>query len=565
MLPETPAEKPAPDDEVLLAEFLELAFERLRRGETARPADLLAHTPRLINAGERLLGEARELFGAALGLQSRARLLDSVLREQAEQTAAGLVEGEATPDPFPGEFRVVRPLGQGAYGSVWLVEDVQLGRPAALKMVRPGEAPRVSAQLLRQLRDEARLLAAVRHPNVVQIYAWREWRPEGGVPVPCLVLQYVPGGSLAERVRREGPLPWHTAARYVADAAEGLLEVHRAGIVHRDIKPANLLWDSDRDEALLTDFGLSARLAQASGVAGTPFFMAPEAFAGRSGPAMDVYGLAASLFWLVTGFPPFAGVTSAGVLEQARRGLPEADARCVGMPRALEQLIRAGLAADPCRRPELRDFAAALRGGLNQLLADTLSLEAPPDRPAPVRLTLAVSRQAGGRTFVPVAASHPAPERLVRDLKRVPPEPDSAEVFTGQRVRIEAEADRAGYLTVFNVGPTGNLNVLYPDVEGGRITLAEAEAGRPVRLLDIVLTPPAGPERVFALWSQGPLVLDLHELREVAREGQPPVSASYRATRDMKRLKETLRQLGQHEWHVTVLNLNHLPAQEILP
>jgi hypothetical protein len=280
---------------------------------------------------------------------------------------------------------------------------------------------------------------------------------------------------------------------------------------------------------------------------------------------MDVYGLAASLFWLVTGFPPFAALTAAGVLELARRGLPEADARCVGMPRALEQLIRAGLAADPQRRPELRDFAAALRGGLNQLLADTLSLEAAPDRPAPVRLLLAVTRQVAARTFAPVAASHPAPERLVRDLKRVPPEPDSAEVLTGQRVRIEAEADRAGYLTVFNVGPTGNLNVLYPDVDGERITLAGAEADRPVRLLDIVLTPPAGPERVFALWSQRPLVLDLHELREVAGEGQPPVSASYRATRDMQRLQETLRQLGQDEWHVTVLNLNHLPAQEILP
>jgi serine/threonine protein kinase len=564
MLPDSPAERvPLDEDEVLLAEFLEQAFERLRRGETARAAELLAHTPRLIDAGERLLGEARDLFGAALGLQGRAQLLESVLRERAEHAEAA--PDEAAPNPFPDEFRVVRLLGRGACGTVWLAEDRKLGRPVALKLVRTGEAPRVTAELLERLGAEARLLAAVRHPNVVQIHAWREWRPAGGAPVPCLVLQYVPGGSLAERVRQEGPLPWPTAARYVADAAEGLLNVHQAGIVHRDVKPSNLLWDSEHDETLLTDFGLSARLAEATGAAGTPYFMAPEAFDGHSSPAMDVYGLAAALFWLVTGFPPFVGLTAAGVQQQVRRGLPEADARCVGMPRALEQLIRAGLAADPARRPELRDFAAALRGCLNQLLADTLLLEYGPERPAPVRLALSVLRQADARQFRPVAASHPAPERLVRDLKRVPPEPASAEVFTGQRVRIEAEADRPGYLTVFNVGPTGNLNVLYPEPEGGRITLAEMEAGRPVCLLDIVLTPPAGAERVFALWSARPLVLDAHELHEVAREGQPLVSASYRATRDMKRLQETLRQLGQHEWHVTVLNLNHLPAQEILP
>jgi serine/threonine protein kinase len=566
MFPDSPAERvPLDEDEVLLAEFLEQAFERLRRGETARAAELLAHTPRLIDAGERLLGEARDLFGAALGLQGRAQLLESVLRERAEYTEAAPAQELATPDPFPDEFRIARLLGQGACGTVWLAEDRKLGRPVALKMVRTGEAPRVTAELLERLGAEARLLAAVRHPNVVQIHAWREWRPAGGAPVPCLVLQYVPGGSLAERVRQEGPLPWPTAARYVADAAEGLLNVHRAGIVHRDVKPSNLLWDSEHDEALLTDFGLSARLAEATGAAGTPYFMAPEAFDGHSSPAMDVYGLAASLFWLVTGFPPFVGLTAAGVQRQARRGLPETDARCVGMPRALEQLIRAGLAADPARRPELCEFAAALRGCLNQLLADTLLLEVGPERPAPVRLALSVLRQVEARNFRPVAASHPAPERLVRDLKRVPPEPASAEVFTGQRVRIEAEADRPGYLTVFNVGPTGNLNVLYPEPEGGRIALAGIEAGRPVCLLDIVLTPPAGPERVFALWSVRPLVLDAHELQEVAREGQPSVSASYRATRDMKRLQETLRQLGEHEWHVTVLNLNHLPAQEILP
>src|SRR5205085_11797703 len=144
------------------------------------------------------------------------------------------------------------------------------------------------------------------HRNVTQVYAWREAaaRSDAASREHCLVLQYIPGGSLADRVGREGPLPWQLAARYVADVAEGLLEVHARGIVHRDVKPANILWDPEADEALLTDFGISARLADASTAAGTPFYMPPEAFAGRTGPAQDVYGLAASLFWLLTASVP---------------------------------------------------------------------------------------------------------------------------------------------------------------------------------------------------------------------------------------------------------------------
>src|SRR5262249_50248078 len=151
------------------------------------------------------------------------------------------------------------------------------------------------------LREEARLLASVDHPHVVRVHALRE-TPEAASAWGrlFLILQYVPGESLAERVRREGPLPWQLAARYAAEVGEGVLEVHRLKIVPRDVKPSNRLWTSDRDREVLTDFGISARLAKADTIAGTPFYMPPEAFAGIVSPEHDVSGLAASLFWLVT-------------------------------------------------------------------------------------------------------------------------------------------------------------------------------------------------------------------------------------------------------------------------
>jgi hypothetical protein len=398
------------------------------------------------------------------------------------------------------------------------------------------------------LRHEARLLASVRHPNVVQVYAWEEAGPHR-----FMALQYVPGGSLAARVRAGGPLPWAVAARYVADVAEGLLEVHARGIVHRDVKPANILWDPERDEALLTDFGVSARLADASGVAGTPLYMAPEAFDGRASPALDTYGLAASLFWLVTGSAPFPPAGETDYLARIAHGLPDPDPRCAGLPGPLERLIRAGLAPAPERRPALADFAAALRGSLNLLLADSLL----PGGAAPAAaLRLLVSRQVGRDQFVPVAATRRRPAAL-RDLKRVPPEPDRVGLRTGDRVRLEVVSDRPGFVTVLNVGPTGNLNLLYP-AEGAPAG-APVEAGRPLHILDVALTPPAGAERLFALWSREPLPLRPDELLSLAERGEVPGSGPYRATRDMVRVRQSVLGLPPDGWQAVVLELDHQP------
>ena len=137
-------------------------------------------------------------------------------------------------------------------------------------------------------------MTQVEHPNIVRVYAWLTVGDQH-----YLVMQYVSGGSLSDLLKSEGPLDWQRAARYVADVGEGLLEVHARGIVHRDVKPANILWDPRRDEALLTDFGIAARLADPADVAGSIPYMAPEALDGRVSPSLDVYSLAATFFHLV--------------------------------------------------------------------------------------------------------------------------------------------------------------------------------------------------------------------------------------------------------------------------
>ena len=272
---------------------------------------------------------------------------------------------------LPG-YRIYKYLGAGAFGEVWLAQDLNLPRVVAAKTLKVGAARNGQARALEALRQDAHLLTQVEHPNVVRVYAWLTVHDHH-----YLVMQYVSGGSLADLLKSEGPLDWQRAARYVADVGEGLLEVHARGIVHRDVKPANILWDPRRDEALLTDFGVAARLADPATIAGSIPYMAPEAFDGRVSPSLDVYSLAATFFHLVTGSAPFPSSRIADLKEEIGRGLPDPDPRCVGLPEPLERIIRAGLAAEPGRRPTLKEFVATLRGTLNQLLADTFTMSRP--------------------------------------------------------------------------------------------------------------------------------------------------------------------------------------------
>jgi hypothetical protein len=263
-----------------------------------------------------------------------------------------------------------------------------------------------------------------------------------------------------------------------------------------------------------------------------------------------------TLFHLLTGKLPFPGPTVLALLEQIMGGLPADDPRCEGIPEPLERVIRSGLAADPPRRPALGEFVAALRAALNQLLADTLPVEAPP-KPgsSAVNLRLAVSRQVGPGRYRPVAATRPAVGGAKRNMKKVPRPPELVALRTGDRVRIEVLSDRPGHVAVFNVGPTGDLNVLHPGEAAA--TPPTIQAGVPLHVADVAMEPPVGRERLIAVWTRRPLSLQAQQLHGIADRAEVPASGPYQATRNMVRVKQSVRQLPPEDWQAVVLELEH--------
>jgi serine/threonine protein kinase len=563
----------------------------LDEGPPAHRAELLHDLLRIELELRRERGESPDVDEYAGRFPLDRELVDAAFSNQSDQS--GLPRSDEPPSleatmPIVPGYRFVRLVGVGGFSEVWLAEDENLfHRPVALKMIRARTPPEKRRILLDALRSEAELLVSVHHPNLVQVLRWLDSPEEAG-----LVLQYIPGGSLADRLGREGPLDWRSAARYVADVAEGLVAAHRAGIIHRDVKPANILWDSENDEAVLTDLGVGARLGEPASTGGTIPYMAPEAFQGRTSPTLDVYGLAATLFTLVTGQKPFSGTTISELCHQVNQGLPDPDPRCDGLPEPLERIVRRGLAADPELRPGLEEFVRTLRGTLNQLLADSLMMKPRPPvddattervpgaalEPSPVTtepeisphppvdLRLIVSRQVGPNKFVAIAATRePAEVLATRDMKKVPPPPNQVRLRTGDRVRIEAVCDRHGFITVFNVGPTGNLSLLYPDEPqpAGTFTAPILRANQTLQVMDVELTPPAGRERLFAVWSRQPLPLRLERLQSLveSKGKRTPTSRPYVATRDMKRVQQSVEGLPPEDWKAVSVQLDHAPRE----
>jgi hypothetical protein len=243
-------------------------------------------------------------------------------------------------------------------------------------------------------------------------------------------------------------------------------------------------------------------------------------------------------------------------LSQIQQGLPDPDPRCREMPEAIERVIRAGLAREPNQRPGLKDFVETLRASLNQLLADTLVPTVESTRPLPVNLKLMVSREARPGTYEPATTTRPKTVGLTRDMKKVPRQPEQASLRTGDRVRIEVVADKPGYITVFNVGPTGTLNLLYPD-DALETEPALQEASQPLHVLEVEMTPPTGRERLFAIWSRDPRVIPPENLHSVAGHETSSSSRPYHSTRDMVRIRQSTQSFKKDDWHAVSLELDH--------
>jgi serine/threonine-protein kinase len=247
---------------------------------------------------------------------------------------------------LPG-YIVVDELGRGGMGVVYLARQHRLGRTVALKMILAAEDD--SAEAVARFLAEARL----KHPHIVEIYQVGDYDGR-----PFIELEYVAGGSLADRLRGT-PWPAIAAAQLIRAIAAGIGAAHRLGVVHRDLKPSNILLTDDgtpkiTDFGLAKGIGLETGLTRTDAIIGTPVYMAPEQASGagrQTGPAADIHALGAILYELLTGLPPFRASTTLETLERVRSSEAVPPGRLQPkLPRDVETICLRCLEKDPRKR-----------------------------------------------------------------------------------------------------------------------------------------------------------------------------------------------------------------------
>ena len=265
-------------------------------------------------------------------------------------------------------YEILELAGQGGMGIVFRAFDDKLHRVVAIKALAPSLAASSPARL--QFVHEARAAAAVAHDNVIAIYGVGD-----SGPVPYLVMQFVDGTSLQQKIEQCGPLPLSVVLRIGLHVAEGLAAAHRQGLVHRDVKPANVLLENGVERVKITDFGLARAGGNsvephAGPVTGTPAYMSPEQARGEPVDARsDLFSLGSLLYAMCTGRPPFAAASALASLERVCEASPrpvrETNAE---LPEWLDQLLARLHAKAPADRPaSAREVADLLAGRLAEL------------------------------------------------------------------------------------------------------------------------------------------------------------------------------------------------------
>jgi hypothetical protein len=279
----------------------------------------------------------------------------------AEDDPAAILAPAQAPDEIGrlGGYRVLKTLGAGGMGVVYLAEDTALRRQVALKVLRPGLARRPSDR--KRFLREARAAAAVEHDYIVPVYQVGEERG-----VPYLTMPVLKGTSLEQRLRERGALPVADVLRLGGQIALGLSAAHRCGLVHRDVKPGNIWVGPDGRRAMLFDFGLARALApepdandddplsELGTLVGTPAYLAPEQARGLPVDARaDLFSLGCVLYRMATGRPPYPGDDPAAALRSVTAAEPPPPPSSVNrsVPRELSELVMQLLAKDPGRRP----------------------------------------------------------------------------------------------------------------------------------------------------------------------------------------------------------------------
>ena len=301
-----------------------------------------------------------------------------------------------------GRYAIERELGRGGMGIVYLARDLRLERVVAIKLLPPD---RGAAPLRERFLREARTAARLSHPHIIPIHAVEE-----AGDFVFFVMAFIDGETLGARVRRDGALKPHDAARILREVAWALAYAHGQGVVHRDVKPDNILLERGSGRALVADFGI-ARLVQAQGVSGegelvgTPEYMSPEqASGGAVDGRSDLYSLGVVGYYALSGRLPFTAPSVAALLAQhVTKPCPPLEAP--GAPRSLAAAIERCLQKDPGTRFQSGEELAAALGS---------ALDVRRDLPVPIRAFMSESRgQARTRFAAPfVAAAFVVPAGL---------------------------------------------------------------------------------------------------------------------------------------------------------
>jgi serine/threonine-protein kinase len=309
------------------------------------------------------------------------------------------------PFPEPGtrieRYRVEGPLGSGSMGDVVSAVDDDLGRTVAIKIL--SDRHRDNAELRARFAREGRAVAAIDHPNVVQVFTTGTWDER-----PYIAMELLRGVDLGTLIKTRGPMGSLAAARAVLDAGKGLQAAARAGLIHRDVKPPNLV-QTEGGPVKVTDFGLAKPIDQASSpsltglgvVVGTPDYIAPEQARGEAiDQRVDIYALGGTLFCLLTGSPPYRTGRAADdkylkvVARHIKEPVPDARAKNPSIDAGLAGLARRMMSKVADERPSYPELIGELGKIVERLAQDgdaatpptakIAAVVAPDDAPAPV-------------------------------------------------------------------------------------------------------------------------------------------------------------------------------------
>jgi hypothetical protein len=291
--------------------------------------------------------------------EEASRALDSlsdptVVAYRRSATAGLQPEGDSVPGRV-GDYEILAEVGRGDMGVVYQARHVRLGRLVALKMLLGGCF--ADPDHRQRFRAEAGAVARLQHPHIVQLFEVGDYEGGEGLPCPYFTLEFVAGGSLAQRLAGR-PAPPRQAVAWLEPLARAVHYAHQQDIIHRDLKPSNILLTGD-GQPKICDFGVAKLLAGSdlktlSGkVVGTAEYMAPEQAEGKTAvePATDVYALGAILYEMLTGRPPFKGTSTLDTLTQVRQVEPVPPRRLQPLvSRDLETICLTCLAKEPRKR-----------------------------------------------------------------------------------------------------------------------------------------------------------------------------------------------------------------------